>query len=171
MGERILRGTRQCTSQWHCVRIGNLFPLHKMSYLAILYWHPMLLFNNKSCIILLTIYQQPSMPSTTIIWQKLIAFHLLSEKAFRWNSIIVLTQRQTSHCTEPFMTFQVCSPIKQVCLDLGQSELSCPSSISISRSLAFYAKDWSKWLIFCYFRAGFHCFLSILLCKIQEIWV
>ena len=65
--------------------MGNLFPLHKMSYFAILYWHPMLLFNNKSRNILLNIYQQPSMPSTTVVWHKLLAFHLLSEKAFWWN--------------------------------------------------------------------------------------
>ena len=41
-------------------------------------------------------------------------------------------------------------------LDLGQSENSCPSSISIPRTPAFYAKDWSKLLIFRYFKAGFY---------------
>ena len=35
------------------------------------------------------------------------------------------------------MTFQDCSPIKQVCLDLGQFKNSCPSSISIPGTLAF----------------------------------
>ena len=65
--------------------MGDLFLLHKVGYLAILYWHPMLLFNNKSRIFLLSIYQQPSMPSTTVIWQELIALHLTTEKGFWWN--------------------------------------------------------------------------------------
>ena len=85
LGERIITGTRQCTLQWRCVIMGNLFPLHKEGYLAILYWRPMLFFNNKSHIILLSICQRPSMPSIMVVWQKLIAFHLLTEKAFWWN--------------------------------------------------------------------------------------
>ena len=44
-------------------------------------------------------------------------------------------------------------------------------SFSIPRSLQFSAKDWSKWLIFCYFGAGFYWFLNIFLRKIQGVWV
>ena len=151
--------------------MGNLFPLHKEGYLAILYWRPMLFFNNKSHIILLSICQRPSMPSIMVVWQKLIAFHLLTEKAFWWNFNYCVDTTSNIPLQWAFLTFQVCSPIKQSCLDLGKSENRCPSSMSIPRSLAFYAKDWSKWPIFCYFWAGFYWILSILLRKIQEIWV
>ena len=110
-------------------------------------------------------YQQPSMPCTTVIWQKLIAFYLLTEKAFWWDFCYCV---DTMSNIPSQLAFQVCSPIKQVRLDLGQSENSCPSSILIPISLAFYVNYWSKWMIFCYFRAGFYWFLSILCVKFKK---
>ena len=55
-----------------------------------------------------------------------------------------LTQRKTPCDAELCASFQNCSPIKQLCLDLDLSEKSCLASILLLRFLESCAKECSK---------------------------
>ena len=68
------------------------------------------------------------------------------------------------------LAFQVCSPIKQVRLDLGQSENSCPSSILIPKIACVLREILVKMNDFQLFQSWFLLIFKHPLCKIQEIW-
>ena len=55
-----------------------------------------------------------------------------------------LTQRETPRNAELCASFQNCSPIKQLCLDLDLAEKNCLASILLLRFLESYAKACSK---------------------------
>ena len=82
-----------------------------------------------------------------------------------------LTQRKTPHNAELCASFQNCSPIKQLCLDLDLSEKSCLASILLLRFLEFYAKECLKISKNQLWNSRKSVILTNLLRKTQEILV
>ena len=82
-----------------------------------------------------------------------------------------LTQRKTPCDAELYASFQNCSPIKQLCLDLDLSEKSCLASILLPRFPEFYAKECLKFSKNQLRNSRKSVILTNLLRKMQEILV